>query len=95
MDKHNYTYEQLENKDNGDEFKAVWEEMAKLAEMYYERALSTIHLYPLYSRPPVKGAAILYQAILDEIRANDYNVFTAKNYVSSQKKEKLLSAHTS
>ncbi|TDL35346.1 phytoene/squalene synthase family protein [Jeotgalibacillus sp. S-D1] len=93
MDKHGYTYEMLANHDNGPAFQLIWEEMAVLAEMYYERALATINLYPLYSRPPVKGAAVLYRAILDEIRKNNYNVFTAKNYVSSKKKEKILSSH--
>lgn len=93
MDKHGYTYEMLEHQDNGPAFKLVWEEMAVLAEMYYERALATITLYPLYSQPPVKGAAVLYRAILNEIRKNNYNVFTAKNYVSSKNKEKILSSH--
>lgn len=95
MDKHGYTYDDLDQNDNGKAFQAVWEEMAELAEMYYERALESIHLYPVYSRPPVKGAAILYRAILNEIRKNDYNVFTQKNFVSAQKKDKLLSAHIS
>ncbi|KIL47375.1 phytoene/squalene synthase family protein [Jeotgalibacillus campisalis] len=93
MDKHEYTYAMLERKENSSQFKALWEEMAQLAEMYYDRALATIHEYPVYSRPPVKGAAVLYRAILDEVRGNDYNVFTVKNVVSVQSKEKILAAH--
>ncbi|PPA72363.1 phytoene/squalene synthase family protein [Jeotgalibacillus proteolyticus] len=93
MKKHSYTYEQLEKGDNGIEFRALWEEVAQLAEMYYERGLSTIQDYPLYSRPPVKGAAVLYRAILDEVRSNEYNVFTVKNFVPTKRKEKILSTH--
>ncbi|MGD7045249.1 phytoene/squalene synthase family protein [Jeotgalibacillus proteolyticus] len=93
MDKHGYTYSMLERMENNSQFKLLWEEMAQLAEIYYDRAMTKIHEYPVYSRPPVKGAAVLYRAILDEVRSNDYNVFTVKNYVSGQSKEKILSAH--
>ncbi|WP_227395788.1 phytoene/squalene synthase family protein [Jeotgalibacillus aurantiacus] len=92
MNRHQYSEERLYERIGGEQFNAVWEELAGLAEQHYDAAMAKMHLYPVYSRPPVKGAAVLYRAILDEIRKNEYNVFTVKNYVSSREKDRLLSS---
>ncbi len=88
--KHHYSVHALIQGEINSSFVAIWEEMATLAESYYEKALTTIDLYPLYSRTPVKGAALLYRAILKEIRKNHYNVFKKRNYVTQDEKNKIM-----
>ncbi|MFG6149107.1 phytoene/squalene synthase family protein [Halobacillus sp. B23F22_1] len=71
-------------------FMALWEDLAHDAEVYYANALSTLPLYPLYSRTPVKGAAYMYRAILNSVRDNHYEVFRKRNYVSDQQKKQII-----
>jgi len=70
---------------------SVWEDIAAKAERLYEQALSTIDLYPIHSRTPVKGAAYLYRAILGSIRKKHYSVFKTKHYVSNDEKQQIIS----
>ncbi|RLQ97232.1 phytoene/squalene synthase family protein [Falsibacillus albus] len=90
MDKHHYSMSDLHLHRMNSSFIAVWEELAVKAERYYELALSTMHLYPLDSRIPVKGAALLYRAILDQIRISQYEVFKEKQSVSNEEKTKIM-----
>ncbi|WP_350448835.1 phytoene/squalene synthase family protein [Rossellomorea vietnamensis] len=90
--KYEYTVTDLKEHRINEAFQSIWEEMARLAEDYYEKAFRTMNLYPMYSRTPVKGAALLYRAILNEVRTNDYNVFSKKHYVSKDAKEKIISS---
>lgn len=91
MDKHGLTEAALKAGAVNDAFVAVWEEMAQEAEKHYEEASKTFSLYPSHSRFPVMAAALFYRAILDEVRANQYDVFTRRNVVSSSKKKEILS----
>ncbi|SID92340.1 squalene synthase HpnD [Mycobacteroides abscessus subsp. abscessus] len=90
MEKHGYKEEELQSGQLNAAFFGLFEELAKIAEQYYEEALETIHLYPPSSRTPVKGAAVLYRAILNKIRKNGYNSFGARNYVTKEEKARLL-----
>jgi len=72
------------------QFIAVWEEMAKTAEFHYKKAFETIQDYPLSSRVPVKGAALVYREILVTIRSKQYNVFREKHYVPEESKQAIL-----
>ncbi|WP_404408650.1 phytoene/squalene synthase family protein [Jeotgalibacillus malaysiensis] len=94
MNRHGYNESLLFEKQGGESFINTWEEMAVMAEGYYDEALENIHLYPPASRVPVKGASVLYRAILDQVRKNDYNVFSEKNYVPVSEKDKLLSSYS-
>ncbi|PFA66438.1 phytoene synthase [Bacillus sp. AFS015802] len=89
--KYEYTVTDLMDHRVNEAFQSIWEEMAELAEEYYEKAFRTMNLYPVYSRTPVKGAALLYRAILGEVRNNHYNVFSKKHFVSKDAKEKIIS----
>ncbi|MGE6755257.1 phytoene/squalene synthase family protein [Rossellomorea sp. NPDC071047] len=89
--KYEYTVAELMDHRNNAAFQSIWEEMARIAEDYYEKAFRTMNLYPMYSRTPVKGAALLYRAILGEVRSNHYNVFSKKHFVSKDVKEKIIS----
>ncbi|KPL61454.1 phytoene/squalene synthase family protein [Rossellomorea vietnamensis] len=90
--KYEYTVTDLKEHRINDAFQSIWEEMARLAEDYYEKAFRTMNLYPVYSRTPVKGAALLYRAILSEVRNSHYNVFSKKHFVSKDVKEKIISS---
>ncbi|BCB02999.1 phytoene/squalene synthase family protein [Bacillus sp. KH172YL63] len=90
--KYEYTVADLKQHRNNEAFQSLWEEMAQIAEDFYEKAFRSMHLYPMHSRTPVKGAALLYRAILGEVRNQDYNVFSKKHNVSRSVKEKILSA---
>jgi 15-cis-phytoene synthase len=90
MEKHGYKEEELQSGQLNAAFFGLFEELAGIAEQYYEEALETIHLYPPSSRAPVKGAAVLYRAILNKIRKNGYNSFGARNYVTKEEKARLL-----
>ncbi|MCD5322470.1 MULTISPECIES: phytoene/squalene synthase family protein [Pontibacillus] len=91
LNTYGYSYEQLREHEINEAFIEIWEHLAMKAEMYYARALETIHEYPLYSRTPVKGAAYLYKAILPSIRDNHYQVFNERNFVSDDVKKGILS----
>ncbi|WP_308786194.1 phytoene/squalene synthase family protein [Planomicrobium stackebrandtii] len=72
------------------QFIAVWEELAEKAEFHYKKAFETIQDYPLSSRVPVKGAALVYREILVTIRSKQYNVFLEKHYVPEESKQAIL-----
>ncbi|MBM7579782.1 phytoene/squalene synthase family protein [Jeotgalibacillus terrae] len=93
MSRHGYNESLLFEKQGGQAFIDTWEELAVLAEGYYDEAMNMLHLYPPTSRVPVKGAAVLYRAILNQVRKNNYNVFSEKNYVPAEEKDKLLSTY--
>ncbi|AIY06681.1 phytoene synthase [Planococcus sp. PAMC 21323] len=71
-------------------FIAVWEELAETAELHYKKAFETINEYPLSSRVPVKGAALIYREILATIRIKEYKVFCEKHYVPDESKQAIL-----
>ncbi|RLQ90338.1 phytoene/squalene synthase family protein [Planomicrobium sp. Y74] len=90
MKKYNLNEEDLRRKTVTPAFVSVWEEMAKEAEFYYQKAFETINEYPVSSRIPVKGAGLVYREILTTIRKKDYNVFGQKHFVPDQSKQQIL-----
>ncbi|MBG9982360.1 squalene/phytoene synthase family protein [Aerococcaceae bacterium DSM 111020] len=71
-------------------FIQLWESLASLSERYYESFDSSLtkldkdSIYPLYT------ASLIYRAILDEVRENNYNCLTKKQYVNKGKKLKIM-----
>lgn len=90
MKKHGYSLVDLHMGINNSSFVKVFEEVAERAEMLYEQALDTMEGYPLDSRLQVKGSALLYRAILQSIRKNNYNVFKTRHYVTQEEKDAIL-----
>lgn len=90
--KHHYSNKEFMHYEVNERFVAMWEDLAVMAERYYEESLETVHEYPLYSQIPVKGAAHMYKAILDKVRKNNYNVFKHRNYVDNEEKSKIISS---
>ncbi len=85
-----YTKEELISKTKSAEFIMVWESLAKKAESYYEKAMTSLNEYPVTSRLPVKGAALLYMNILEAVRQENYNVFNKRIYISDEQKKKII-----
>ncbi|CAG9623472.1 phytoene/squalene synthase family protein [Sutcliffiella rhizosphaerae] len=91
LEKAGYSVEELKKHIINIKFISVWEELALKAEFLYKQAMSSIHMYPLHSRVPVKSAAYLYRAILYVIRQKGYNVFKKKQYVTNNEKSQIIS----
>ncbi|MCP8968255.1 phytoene/squalene synthase family protein [Ectobacillus sp. SYSU M60031] len=90
LELHGYTAGSLQAGEVNTAFITLWEDLARRAEVLYEEALASMHLYPLTSRLPVEGAARLYRAILPEIRKQGYTVFGQKHYVTDEAKQEIL-----
>ncbi|WP_142826801.1 phytoene/squalene synthase family protein [Planococcus soli] len=90
MGKYELCEEELRSGRVTPQFIAVWEELAEKAEFHYKKAFETIQDYPLSSRVPVKGAALVYREILVTIRSKQYNVFLEKHYVPEESKQAIL-----
>lgn len=68
----------------------LWEEMAFLSEYYYDEFYSHLYMFSSDALFSVTAAAVFYQAILDEVRKNNYNCFTKRCYTSANRKSDLL-----
>ncbi|WP_421381301.1 phytoene/squalene synthase family protein [Bacillus salacetis] len=90
LKEHGYSKSLLAGNVLNSSFISMWESLAKRAEAHYQEAMETMYHYPSYSLLPVQSAAIFYRGILDSVRANGYNVFSERAYVSEWQKEKLL-----
>lgn len=91
MKKYGYTKKMLADGVVNKAFIQIWEEMAAEAEVYYREGLADMHLYPLHSRLPVQAAAHFYKQILQVARANDYDVFQRRAFVTPEQKKSILS----
>lgn len=69
-----------------DRWKAMMKFQIKRARDYYKQAEAGIRYLIRDSRLPVWASLMLYQGILDEIEANNYDVFNKRAFVSKPKK---------
>lgn len=68
----------------------LWEEMALLSNHYYDKFYNYLYMFSSEALFPVTAAAVFYQAILDEVRKNNYNCFTKRCYTNTKRKSELL-----
>lgn len=68
----------------------LWEEMALLLDYYYDEFYQHLYMFSSDAIFPVTAAAVFYQAILEEVRKNNYNCFTKRCYTSTKRKSDLL-----
>jgi phytoene synthase len=71
-------------------WKAMMKFQIKRARAYYKQAEAGIRYLIRDSRLPVWASLMLYQKILDEIEANNYDVFNKRAFVSKPKKALFL-----
>lgn len=89
----NLTSEDLVHGKITDEFIGLFEALAGIAEDFYDQALARIDAFDYDVRLPLGLSIILYRAIIDACRASGYNVFTKKNHVSDDTKNKLIETY--
>ena len=90
MNAHHYSLSDLQQSLINKSFIAMWEELATLAERYYQQALPTLIHFPEDSRWPLKGALLVYRAILEVIRHQQYTVMKKKHFVPDDQKMAIL-----
>lgn len=90
MEKFGYTREMLERHDINEEFIALWEYEAEIAEAYYEKSLNLLEGLNKEARKPLYLSLIFYREILEVVRENNYNCFTKRAVVSKRRKMMLL-----
>ena len=81
-----YTEQDLLNKVVDDRWKAMMKFQIRRAREYYKQAEAGIRYLIRDSRLPVWASLIHYQGILNEIEANNYDVFNQRAFVSKSKK---------
>jgi phytoene synthase len=90
MNAHRYSLSDLQQSLINKSFIAMWEELATLAERYYQQALPMLIHFPEDSRWPLKGALLVYRAILEVIRHQQYTVMKKKHFVPDDQKMAIL-----
>ena len=90
MNAHHYSLSDLQQSLINKSFIAMWEELATLAERYYQQALPMLIHFPEDSRWPLKGALLVYRAILEVIRHQQYTVMKKKHFVPADQKMAIL-----
>ncbi len=86
----NYTEKDLIAGVVDDRWKAIMKFQIKRARAYYKDAEAGIRYLIRDSRLPVWASLMLYQGILSEIEANNYDVFNKRAFVSKPKKALYL-----
>jgi phytoene synthase len=90
MKTHQYTLSDLQQGTINPSLIAMWEELANLAEGYYQQALPMLTHFPEDTRWPLKGALLVYRAILAVIRGQQYTVMKEKHFVPDDEKLAIL-----
>ncbi len=72
------------------EFKALMEFQIQRAESYYAKSDAGIAMLSADSRLPVSMARLNYSRILEQIRENEYQVFSQRAHLSTVKKLSIL-----
>jgi phytoene synthase len=92
MDKHGVTTDDLRHGRVTEGFKALFEELASVAETYYDGALEHLDLFPKDAQKPLGYAIILYRGIIEACRDSAYDVFNRRNHVDDATKKRLITA---
>jgi phytoene synthase len=88
---HHYSLSDLHHSLINDSFIAMWEELASFAEKNYQQALPMLVHFPDDTKWPLKGALLVYRAILKVIRQEQYTVMKKKHFVRDDEKISILS----
>jgi phytoene synthase len=90
MSQFNYTKAVLEKGEVNTHFSQLFEHLATYAENGYKIALEKIDLFKPDARKPLMLAALMYEAIIDTIRKNAYDVFNKRAVVSDEVKKSIV-----
>lgn len=92
MHKHGYSEQDFSAAVTNDAFRSLINELEQLARSWFEIGLRDIEYYPKKSAFTVELAASYYSYILDEVKNNNYQVFTKRAYVSDLRKKVMLAS---
>ncbi|MEI7024182.1 phytoene/squalene synthase family protein [Paenibacillus sp. y28] len=92
LDRHGYSEQDFLNGTLDERFRSLIQELDELARSWFALGMKGIETYPPQSMLAVELAANFYAAILDEVKAFDYQVFTQRAVVSNLRKLKLYGA---
>ena len=90
MEKHGYSLEAYAKQLITPAFRSLIEELARLANQWFERGMDRLDTYPQSSAFCIRLASEGYHAILDVVRDNQYDVFNKRAVVSDWQKLRIL-----
>ncbi|WP_379157064.1 phytoene/squalene synthase family protein [Paenibacillus sp. sgz5001063] len=90
MRRNGYRQQELERGEVNEQFVAVIHELRREALAWFEKGLANVDTYPPESGLAVELAAAFYAAILDDVKAADYDVFRRRAYVSDEAKLQMF-----
>lgn len=90
LERHSYSISMWENGEINDQWRCVIRELAELAHKWFARGLNQMIQYPPMSGFCVELSARLYGAILDEVAAHDYDVYSRRAIVSPLSKISII-----
>ncbi|WP_025724975.1 phytoene/squalene synthase family protein [Acholeplasma granularum] len=90
MNKFNYSKDDLYNEVVNENFINTVEYLALYAHDKYQSAIDQIDLFKVDARKPLLLASKFYEAILDSIRMNNYQVFSIRSIVSDETKKEII-----
>lgn len=84
------SYIQTQSGINFEKFSHLWEELAQISERYYESIKAQILKFDDEIALSIYASAIIYKEILQEVRKNDYNCLTKRNYTNDLTRLRLV-----
>jgi len=90
MQTFNYSKRDLEAEVVNDNFKSMFEYLANYAQEKYKVALASLDLFKRDARKPLMLASLMYEAILNTVRQNDYDVFKKRSVVPDSIKKEII-----
>jgi len=90
--RHHYTESDFQMGIVNERFHQLIQELDELSRSWFTRGLRGLETYPASSAFSVELAASFYEAILDEVKANNYEVYKRRAIVSSLNKLKLYTS---
>jgi phytoene synthase len=92
LEKYKYSEALLAKQTINSEFIALVDELASLAESYYQQAYKMLSLFKDDVRFSLEASLRIYRAILSVIKTSGYQVMNKKQFVSDQEKKAILKA---
>lgn len=90
LDKHGYTEQMWQEGMINDAWRNVIMELIALAQEWFTKGLADISLYPRTSSFCVELSARMYEAILDDVVAHDFDVYSRRAFVPKLNKVSIM-----
>lgn len=94
LNKHGYTEAMWQQNIINDQWRNVIRELTSLAHGWFARGLLDVSQYPRTSSFCVELSARMYEAILEDVAAHDYDVYNRRAYVSTLGKMAIMNQLT-